>query len=281
MVAIFGAGAIGAAVAHRLAERGRFRQVRIIDDAADVAAGKALDVQQSAPISLFHTQVSADRDVLAAAGASMIVVADRVNGGEWDTASGTGLVDTLVRGGSRAPIVFAGPSQLELMESIARAGRITADRLLATAGSAIVGAASALVSLEWNGSASEINLVVAGRPPRFVVGWSSANAGGLPIESRVAAHRLIALSDSLAKLWPPGAQAIAAATAPIVEALAFGSRRLHQAAAMLDGEFGVRGAAGMMPLELGHGRVKRRVMPSLSPVELGAVQTSFKAATRI
>jgi malate/lactate dehydrogenase len=135
---------------------------------------------------------------------------------------------------------------------------------------------AALVSLEWNGSASEVNVTVAGRPPRFVVGWSSANAGGSPIESRVPAHRLLALSDSLARLWPPAPQAIAAATAPVIEALAFGSRKLHQAAVVLDGEFGVRNAAAMIPLELGHGRVKRRVMPSLSPLETGAVQTSLK-----
>jgi hypothetical protein len=138
----------------------------------------------------------------------------------------------------------------------------------------MVGAAAALVSLEWNGSASEINVIVAGRPPRLIVGWSSANSGGSTIESRVPAHRLLALSDSLARVWPPAPQAIAAATAPIVEALVFGSRRIHQAAVILDGEFGARGVAAMLPVELGHGRVKRRVMPPLSPMELGAVQKS-------
>jgi malate/lactate dehydrogenase len=94
----------------------------------------------------------------------------------------------------------------------------------------------------------------------------------------VPAHRLLAISDTLARLWPPGPQAIAAATAPLVEALVFGSRRLLQAAVMLDGEFGVRGAAGMMPLELGHGRVKRRVIASLSPLEVGAAKTSLSVS---
>lgn len=275
MVAVLGAGPLAAAIAHKLAERDRFHEVRMIDAQGDVAAGKALDIQQSAPIAGFRTRVRADRDALAAAGASVIIIADRVEEGEWDVTKGVPLIEQLVRGGAAAPFVFAGPGQLPLMESLVRAGTLKADRAVATAASAMVGAVAALVSLEWNGSASEVNVTVAGRPPRFVVGWSSANAGGSPIESRVPAHRLLALSDSLARLWPSAPQAIAAATAPVIEALAFGSRKLHQAAVVLDGEFGARGAACMMPLELGNGRVKRRVMPTLSPVELSAVQKSF------
>jgi malate dehydrogenase len=275
-VAIMGAGPLGSAVAHKIAERGRFQEVRLIDAAGGVAAGKALDIQQSAPIAGFHTRVRADRDPLSAAGASVIVIADAAEEGEWDEAKGGALVDTLVRAGAAAAFVFAGPLQLGLMEAVARRGGVRSDRLVATAPSAMAGAAAALVSLEWNGAASGINLPVAGRPPRLVIGWSSAAADGTLIESRVPAHRLLAISDAVERLWPPGPQAIAAATAPIVEALVWGSRRLHQAAVMLDGEFGVRGTAGMMPLELGHGRVKRRVMPSLSPMEIGAVQTSLK-----
>jgi malate dehydrogenase len=274
-VAILGAGQLGAAIAHKLAERDRFREIRLIDAQSDVAAGKALDIQQSAPISGFRTRVRADRDALSAAGASVVVIADSVAEGEWDVTRGTPLVEQLVRGGTTGPFVFAGAGQLPLMETLVRAGKVKANRALATGPSAMTGAAAGLVSLEWNGSASEIDVIVAGRPPRLVVGWSSANSGGVLIESRVPAHRLLALSQTLARVWPPAPQAIAAATAPIVEALVLGSRRLHQAAVMLDGEFGVRDAAGMIPVELGHGRIRQRVMPSLSPVEIAAAQKSL------
>lgn len=274
-VAILGAGPLGAAIAHRLAERDRFQDIRLIDAQGDVAAGKALDIQQSAPIAGFRARIRADRDALAATGAGVIIIADSVDDGEWDVTRGVPLIEQLARAGATGPFVFAGPNQMSLMETIARSGKVKADRVLATAASAMVGAIAALVSLEWNGAASEVNVIVAGRPPRLVVGWSSANAGGSSIESRVPAHRLLALSHSLARLWPPAPLAIAAATAPIVEALAFGSRRLHQAAVMLDGEFNARSTAGMIPIELGHGRVLRRIMPSLSPLEIAAIQTSL------
>ena len=36
---------------------------------------------------------------------------------------------------------------------------------------------------------------------------------------------------------------------------------------ILDGEFGARGVAAMLPLRLGHGRILQRVVPSLSAQE--------------
>ena len=90
---------------------------------------------------------------------------------------------------------------------------------------------------------------------------------GVLVTDRVPAHRLIAVSESLAGLWPPGPVAIAAATAPIVEALVSGSRRWHPAMTVVDGVLGARGRAVLLPLELGRGRVLAHVIPSLSPQE--------------
>jgi hypothetical protein len=131
----------------------------------------------------------------------------------------------------------------------------------------MVGAARALVGLEIGGSGVDVHLNVVGRPTSLVIAWSAATAGGSLVTDRVPAHRLLAMSSTLARLWPPGPQAIGAATARIAAGLAFGSRQAEQACVVLDGEFGVRGRAAMLPLELGHGRVLRRLEPSLSPLE--------------
>ena len=69
-VAILGAGPIGSAIAHRLAERARFREIRFIDASVDVAAGKALDIRQSGPIAGVDADLTATGDLLAAAGAT-------------------------------------------------------------------------------------------------------------------------------------------------------------------------------------------------------------------
>ncbi len=275
VIAILGAGDIGGAVASRLAAGGKFRTIRLIDARESVAAGKALDIQQTGPIDHSDTRLEGAADALAAAGASVIVVADRVEGGEWSGDDGLGLVRRLVAAGTAAPFVFAGPSQTALMESVARELRVPADRLVGTAASALVGAARSLVGLALDGAGDDVRVSVNGRPPSFVVGWSAATVAGSLVSDRLPAHRLLAISRSLQGLWPPGPSAIAAATAHVVEALAFGSRRLETALTVLDGEFGARHRAALLPLALDRGRVQRRVIPTLSRQELTEVESAI------
>ena len=274
-VAIVGAGPIGGAIAHALAERERVREIRLIDDRGSVAAGKALDIRQSGPIDGFDTRLEGADDVLAATGAAVIVIADRFDGGEWQGDEGLALVRKLARAGTVAPIVFAGPAQIWLMEKSAAELGVPADRLVGTAASALPGAVRGLVALELNASAVDVAVGVAGRPPAFVIGWSAATAAGSLITDRVPAHRLLAISDALKKLWPLGPQSIAAATAPIAEALAAGSRRRHQAMTILDGEWGARGRAALVTVEIARGRIARRIVPSFSPQERTAVERTL------
>jgi malate dehydrogenase len=265
VVAILGAGPIGAAVAHRLAERGRCREVRLIDSAASVAAGKALDIMQSGPIGRCDTKLVGSDEPLAAAGADAIVLADDVTGGEWQGDKGLARVQQLVRAGTTAPFVFAGSNQTWLMETAHVELKVPADRLVGTAPSGLVAALRAVVSVELG--VNGVDLAVTGRPPEFFIAWSSATVDGALVTDRVPAHRLAAISQSIRRLWPPAAQAIAAPTALIVEGLVIGSRRLHQALTILDGELGARRIAAVLPVRLGHGRVLQRIVPSLSPQE--------------
>lgn len=277
VIAVLGAGPIGAAVAHKLAERGRCREVRLVDPAVDVASGKALDIMQSGPVGHFDTRLTATGDPLAATGADAIVIADDAAGGEWQGEPALARVQQLVRAGTKAPFVFAGPNQVWLMETSHTELKIAADRLVGTAASGLVGALCAVTSVELG--LNGVELAVTGRPPAFVVGWSSATVAGALVTDRIPAHRLLAISQSIAKLWPPAAQAIAAPTAQIVEGLILGSRKLHQALAVLDGEFGARRVAAILPLRLGHGRILDRVVPSLSPQERTQVMNELGSRT--
>jgi len=265
VVAIFGAGPIGSAIAHKLAERARVREIRLIDDNAAVASGKALDIRQSGPIGRFDTELSATSDALAAAGADAIVFADRVDGGEWEGEAALTLAGRLVRAGASAPFVFAGSKQVWLMEAAVRELKVPENRVVGTAGTAVATAVAALAGVELG--LTGVHAAVVGRPPAFVVGWSSATAGGSLISERVPAHRLLAISQMLPRLWPPAPQATGAASAVVIEGLVSGSRQLHHALTVLDGNPGPRGTTTMLPLELGRGRILRRVLPSLSPQE--------------
>ena len=266
-VAVIGAGDFGAAIAHALAQRGRVDEITLIDDQTAIAAGKALDIQQSGPIDHFETRLKGSSDPLSAVGAGVIVIADPIGKDEWQGETGLTLVRRLVEAGTRAPIVFAGARQTPLMEVVARELKVPIERLAGSAAAALVGAARALVALELKGSAVDIQLTVSGRPPAVVIGWSSATINGSLIADRVPAHRLLATTQTLSRLWPLGPQAIAAATVPIVEAFLHGSRSLIPGVAILDGEFSLRGVAALLSLEIGRGRITRRVAPTLSPQE--------------
>lgn len=266
-VAILGAGSIGASIAQTLARRARVRDVRLIDASASVAAGKALDIRQSGPIDGYDTRVSGEGDVLAAIGADVIVIADASGEGEWEGDRGLALVRQLIAAGATAPLVFAGPKQTWLMEAVARELRVPADRIVGTAAAAVTGAVRALVALEADVSGTDVALVVAGRPPAFVIVWSSATIGGSLVTDRVPAHRLMAISHQLKGLWPTGPYAIGAATAPIVEGLLAGTRAHLPGVTIIDQEWGVRSRAALLPLTLGRGRVLAHHAPSFSGQE--------------
>jgi malate dehydrogenase len=264
-VVIVGAGAMGSAIAQRLAERNRVREIVFVDEAPQVAAGKALDIRQSGPIGRYDTALSATADVLAASSGDVIVIADDSAGGEWEGERGLALVQRLVRAGVNAPLVFAGPKQTWLMEAAVREARVPSHLVVGTAAAAVPTIVRSLVHIDTGLTGAVVT--VAGRPPKFVPGWSAATIGGLQLTNVLPAHRLLAIAQSLSRFWPPGPQAIAAPTALVVEALISGSRQPLPGLAILEEEFGARGAAGLVLLELGHGRIQRRMLPTLSPQE--------------
>lgn len=273
-VSILGAGPIGAAIAHRLAQRARISRLRLIDSASTVAAGKALDIRQSGPVEHFDTIVDAGSDPLEAAGASVIVVADAAAADAGTDDRTLALLARLIRAGTTAPFVFPGPSHAALMERAVRELALPLDRAIGTASSAIASAVRAMAAVEMN--LSSIDVAVVGRAPAFVVAWSAASAGGLLVTDHVPAHTLLSISQSLPRFWPPAPYAIASATAPIVEALIAGSRRLHAATVVLGPEDDTRGVAAMLPLELGQRRVLSARMPSLSPLERNSFTNSLR-----
>src|SRR4051812_11841552 len=109
-VAIIGAGPVGGELAFILARQGIAQSVTVVDESGQVAAGKALDIMQAGPIASFSTRVSGATDFMIAAGAAVIVVADRFDAGEWQGGDGLMLLRRVVQLGGRSIILCAGPS---------------------------------------------------------------------------------------------------------------------------------------------------------------------------
>src|SRR5919112_6452272 len=146
IVAIIGAGPLGGALAHALAERSRVDEVRLIDPEGRIAEGKALDILQSAPIQQFSTRLTAANTFTAAAGASAIVFADLLAGGEIAGEPGLAMVRQITRMDDTAPLLFAGGQQRELMARSITELRMSARRLLGSAPLALESAITALAA---------------------------------------------------------------------------------------------------------------------------------------
>lgn len=239
VVAIIGAGDLGGALASKLASRDRVREVRLIDAASGVAAGKALDILQACPVEGTATRVitpgspgtrggSAQGDLSAVAGAAVIVIADEVGPPvkEIQAEAGLALLGRLRSVNPNAAIVCAGASQAWLVaHGVAELG-IPVSQIVGSAPIALVAAVKALVALELNGSAHDVSLTLAGLPPQAVaIPWQTASVNGESLERLLDASTLRRLESRVRYLWPPGPYALAAAAARMTEGLIAGCRQ--------------------------------------------------------
>ena len=267
-IAIVGAGAIGGALAQRLASRGRVREVRLIDEQGSVAQGKALDIQQSGAVDGFVTKLTSASAIAAAAGAAAVVIADAAAGdAEYAGEAGLALVKRLTAIESSAPLIFAGNTQRSVIVRAASELHVARRRLIGSAPSALEAAIRALAALEADGSASEMQLRVVGVPPdAAVIAWEEATASGQPISSLIPPHRLLAISARLPRLWPLGPFALASAAARVAEAAANGSRRRYTCfVCVSEGE--MPAAVLALPVEIARTGVTRVLRPSLTRQE--------------
>ena len=263
VIAIIGAGPLGAALAHKLAGRGRIAEVRLIDPEESVALGKALDILQSGPVENAHVTVSGNGSLHSAVGADVVVFADNVSGAEHEGEAGLSLVRQLQAAGSSAPLLFAGAGQRKLMQPCIRELHIPPARVLGSAPAALASALRALSGALLDTSASEVSLQVVGIPPKgIVVAWQEGTVSGQPLTSVMGAHEIAALSSRISGLWPPGPYALASAAARVAEALCSGSRRQYSCFVDVG-----RGRISAMPVVLTRGALARIVDPALSAQE--------------
>ena len=263
-VAIVGAGPLGGALAHALAERDRVREIRLIDAEERIAMGKALDILQSSPIEHFSTRVTASGALAAAAGAAAVVIADSAAGqGEHDGENGLALLRQLKAIEDRAPIVCAGGGQRELIGRAVAELHITPRRMLGSAPYALESAVRALAGLAIDASGVEVALRVVGIPPHAaVVAWEEASAFGQPISAHLIPHEIAALNARLPELWPPAPYALASAATRVIEAIVRGSRRRFSCFVSLPHRNVVA-----MPVELDEDGVRRVIEPALTRQE--------------
>ncbi len=295
-VVVLGAGNIGGSLAQRLAEMGIAREVTLIDIVEGLPQGKALDIQESAPILGFSTRVTGTNSLEGLRGADVVV----------ETA-----------GLARKP----GMSRSDLLEKNAAIVKSHAEAVRAHAPNAIAVVvtnpvdvmtyyfrrASGMPSARVFGESGTLDTArfrwfaadALGVAPRDVTGFvlgthgdtmvpllSLTSVAGVPLTKLLPAERLAAIVERTKKgggeivdLLKTGSAfyAPSASQAELVRAIANDEHRLLPASAYLDGAFGAKDVYIGVPIVLGRAGVERVVEVDLSAGERGAFEASIAA----
>ena len=270
-IAIIGAGPIGGRHCAQTRRRGRVAEVRLIDSAARIAQGKALDILQSGPVEKFNACGDWFRFTARRCGSQVVVLADSAaDDGEYSGDAALALVRQLRGGVTRHSYLPARPTRSDEADDW-RVAYCSRQGNRVGAACARVGAARSLRSDRRY--VRSRGVAVGGRRAAKTRGGRVGRSHRLrpAADSVIGAHEIAALSSRVTGLWPPGPYALGSATARIVEALCDGSRRRYSCFV----EIG-RGRVVAMPVELGPGGVRRIIEPALTRLERTALDNALE-----
>jgi len=265
-IVVLGAGEIGAAVARQVAAADLVSRVVLVDEAASVAAGKALDIAQAAPVDRFSTRLEGTGDVTAVAGAGIVVLADPATApGGWTGDAALALVQRIAGYNQIAPILCAGPWQTAAIDRGVSELGLPRTRLFGTAPEALRAAVVSLVALDADLTPAEVSVMVVGRPPdEIIVPWESAGIGGRRAVDVLSPPVITRLESRLSRLWPPGAYALGGAAARVMRSMLTRAPRLHALQLALSRAEGPSTRSAMLPARVGPLGILRVEPPPLS-----------------
>jgi len=275
-IAIVGVNSLGGALAHKIATRGRFARISLIDTGEDIAAGTALDIQQTAAIEPFQTTITSHIDLRYAAQADVVVLTQDLLSKENEN-SAIKILSELARINRQAVFLCASHTHRNIIHRGALESGIARERLIGPAPAALKSALQALIALELNTSPSEISLAVLGTPPEhIVIPWDSATAGGFALKHQLSLNDFSRLKSRTKLLWPPGPYAIASVTTRICESVVSGTPLKRVACFVeLNGEFGVNGATTVVPINIDRTGFTHIVEPILTQQERTQLGTAL------
>gem|GEM_PF-24377 len=295
-IAVLGAGNIGGSLAQRLAEADLAEEVVLIDIVEGLPQGKALDIQESAPIVGFSTRVRGSTSLDAIAGADVVV--ETAGLARKPGMSRSDLLTKnagILRGHAEAVRAQAPQATVVVVTNPVDVMTYYFREVSGFAPQRVFGESGTLDTARFRTFVAE----ALGVAPRDVTGFvlgthgdtmvpilSLTSVSGVPLTRLMPPEKLAAIvqrtkqgGGEIVNLLKTGSAYFAptASQAELVRAIALDEHRLLPVTAHLNGEFGEKGVYVGVPVVLGRSGVERVVEVDLTPSERTAFQASVKA----
>ncbi len=298
-ITVVGAGNVGATTAQRLAERD-YADVVLVDIVEGLPQGKALDLNQSGPVIGYEPTVVGTNGYEETAGSSICIITSgraRTPGMSRDDLLRTNqaiVADVTRNLVERSPdsilIVVTNPLDAMCQVASAEAG-FPRERVIGMAG--VLDTARFRTFLAWELGVSVRDVtgfVLGGHGDQMVPVTSYTNVAGIPIADLIPAPRLAEIVQrtrdggaEVVKLLKSGSAyyAPSASICEMVDSIVLDQKRVLPCAALLAGEYGLRGLYMGVPCRLGSGGLEEVIQIDLSAEERAELERSAGAVREL
>ncbi len=295
---VVGAGNVGATAAQEIARRD-YADVVLVDIKEGLPQGKALDIDQAAPVLGYEPSVVGTNGYEETDASDVVVITAGVpRTGDMSrddlVTINEGIVGSVTRevvehSPDATLIIVSNP--LDAMCHVAKnvSGR-PRERVVGMAGILDTARFRTFIAMETGASAKDITaMVLGGHGDQMVPVVSATTVGGVPLTKLVSTERIDAMVErtrkgggELVKLLGTSAwYAPGAAAAQMVDAVLLDQKRVLPCTALLQGEYGIDDLYMGVPVKLGSGGVEEIVELDLTDGERAALEESAAAVREV
>jgi malate dehydrogenase len=294
-VTVVGAGNVGATTAQRIAEAD-LADVVMVDIAADLATGKALDMMEAAPVLGFNAKISGGGDYAPTAGSDICVVTAglaRKPGMSRDdllkknTEITEGVVAELVQYSPETILILVTNPLDAMCEVARRVSKFPRQRIFGMAGVLDSARMRLFIAEELGVSVEDVDaFVLGGHGDTMVPLPRYATVNGIPLPELLAADRIEAINQrtrqggaEIVNYYKTGSAyyAPSASVLDMVAAILRDKKKILPCAAYLEGEYGLQGLFVGVPCKLGRAGLEEVVQLELTADEKAQLESSASA----
>jgi malate dehydrogenase len=300
-ISVIGSGFTGATTALYLAQK-ELGDIVLVDmpQQENATKGKALDMQETAPIQGFDAWINGTSDYQDIEGSDIVVITAGI--ARKPGMSREDLVSTnanVMKAVTKEIVTYAPESIIIVLTNpvdamtytVFQASGFPKERVIGQSGVLDTARFRAFVAMELNVSVKDISgFVLGGHGDDMVPLLRYSYAGGIPLEKLMTPERLSAIVErtrkgggEIVQLLGNGSAyyAPAAAIVEMVEAILKDQRRILPAIAYLEGEYGYEDLYLGVPTVLGGNGIEQVLELELSPEEKQALDQSVSTVRSV